>query len=117
MKQGWQSQTNENVLSHIVEFTESPFTFTTFFTKQHYRIELLILDWNCQWGEWWNNCFNFQSYYFNNLFTIYQDIYSHNPNVAWDDIIGLDDGKRLLKEAVVYPIKVSWLTSLSAHAY
>nr|XP_020662192.1 katanin p60 ATPase-containing subunit A-like 2 isoform X3 [Pogona vitticeps] len=34
-----------------------------------------------------------------------QDIYLHNPNVKWDDIIGLDAAKRLVKEAVVYPIK------------
>jgi SpoVK/Ycf46/Vps4 family AAA+-type ATPase len=27
--------------------------------------------------------------------------------VKWDDIIGLDHAKRLSKEAVVYPIKVS----------
>lgn len=35
-----------------------------------------------------------------------QDIYLHNPNVKWDDIIGLDAAKRLVKEAVVYPIRV-----------
>ena len=35
-----------------------------------------------------------------------KDIYLENPNVKWDDIIGLDDAKRLIKEAVVYPIKV-----------
>ena len=38
---------------------------------------------------------------------VFQDIYLHNPNVKWDDIIGLDAAKRLVKEAVVYPIKVS----------
>ena len=31
----------------------------------------------------------------------------HNPNVKWDDIIGLEAAKRTIKEAVVYPIKVS----------
>ncbi|BFY97854.1 hypothetical protein BsWGS_00894 [Bradybaena similaris] len=36
---------------------------------------------------------------------ISRDIYSHNPDVKWDDIIGLDEAKRLVKEAVVYPIK------------
>uniref|UniRef100_H3ARL4 Katanin p60 ATPase-containing subunit A-like 2 n=1 Tax=Latimeria chalumnae TaxID=7897 RepID=H3ARL4_LATCH len=36
---------------------------------------------------------------------INRDIYHHNPNVRWDDIIGLDAAKRLVKEAVVYPIK------------
>uniref|UniRef100_A0AAY4AG15 Katanin p60 ATPase-containing subunit A-like 2 n=1 Tax=Denticeps clupeoides TaxID=299321 RepID=A0AAY4AG15_9TELE len=36
---------------------------------------------------------------------ISQDIYLHNPNVRWDDIIGLEAAKRLVKEAVVYPIK------------
>uniref|UniRef100_A0A0X3PJR1 AAA+ ATPase domain-containing protein n=2 Tax=Schistocephalus solidus TaxID=70667 RepID=A0A0X3PJR1_SCHSO len=36
--------------------------------------------------------------------TISRDIYLHNPNVHWDDIIGLESAKRLVKEAVVYPI-------------
>uniref|UniRef100_A0A3B3QMJ2 Katanin p60 ATPase-containing subunit A-like 2 n=1 Tax=Paramormyrops kingsleyae TaxID=1676925 RepID=A0A3B3QMJ2_9TELE len=36
---------------------------------------------------------------------ISKDIYLHNPNVKWDDIIGLEAAKRLVKEAVVYPIK------------
>eukprot|EP00731_Ephydatia_muelleri_P015727 Em0009g151a len=36
---------------------------------------------------------------------ISRDIYLHNPDVKWDDIIGLDMVKRLIKEAVVYPIK------------
>ncbi|NXF10086.1 KATL2 protein, partial [Smithornis capensis] len=34
-----------------------------------------------------------------------RDIYLHKPNVRWGDIIGLDAAKRLVKEAVVYPIK------------
>ncbi|XP_059563217.1 katanin p60 ATPase-containing subunit A-like 2 [Myotis daubentonii] len=34
-----------------------------------------------------------------------RDIYLHNPNIKWDDIIGLDAAKQLVKEAVVYPIK------------
>ncbi|XP_008276290.1 katanin p60 ATPase-containing subunit A-like 2 [Stegastes partitus] len=36
---------------------------------------------------------------------ISRDIYLHSPNVRWEDIIGLEDAKRLVKEAVVYPIK------------
>ncbi|XP_048732989.1 katanin p60 ATPase-containing subunit A-like 2 isoform X4 [Ostrea edulis] len=36
---------------------------------------------------------------------ISRDIYSENPDVKWDDIIGLEEAKRLSKEAVVYPIK------------
>ncbi|XP_077442307.1 katanin p60 ATPase-containing subunit A-like 2 [Vanacampus margaritifer] len=36
---------------------------------------------------------------------INKDIYLYNPNVRWEDIIGLEDAKRLVKEAVVYPIK------------
>ena len=36
-----------------------------------------------------------------------QDIFVQNIDVKWDDIIGLDHAKRLSKEAVVYPIKVS----------
>ncbi|KAL7976006.1 hypothetical protein Chor_011774 [Crotalus horridus] len=35
------------------------------------------------------------------------DIYLHNPNIKWDDIIGLEAAKRLVKEAVVYPIRES----------
>ncbi len=38
---------------------------------------------------------------------IIQDIFLHNPDVHWDDIIGLDSAKRFVKEAVVYPIAVS----------
>lgn len=34
-----------------------------------------------------------------------RDIYQHNPNVRWDDVVELHDAKRLLKEAVVMPIK------------
>ncbi|KAH8856514.1 Katanin p60 ATPase-containing subunit A-like 2 [Schistosoma japonicum] len=37
--------------------------------------------------------------------TISRDIFLQNPNVRWDDIIGLNSAKRLVKEAVVYPIK------------
>ncbi|XP_049637517.1 katanin p60 ATPase-containing subunit A-like 2 [Suncus etruscus] len=34
-----------------------------------------------------------------------RDIYLHNPNIKWNDIIGLSAAKQLVKEAVVYPIK------------
>ncbi|OBS76058.1 hypothetical protein A6R68_17488, partial [Neotoma lepida] len=34
-----------------------------------------------------------------------RDIYLHNPNIKWNDIIGLDVAKQLVKEAVVYPIR------------
>ena len=40
------------------------------------------------------------------LIIFLQDIYLQNPNVRWNDIIGLEEAKRLVKEAVVYPIKV-----------
>lgn len=36
---------------------------------------------------------------------ISRDIYLQNPSVKWNDIIGLEPAKRLVKEAVVYPIK------------
>eukprot|EP00045_Choanoeca_perplexa_P001891 m.22216 g.22216 ORF g.22216 m.22216 type:complete len:554 (+) comp11218_c0_seq3:100-1761(+) len=36
---------------------------------------------------------------------ISRDIYSKNPNVRWTDIIGLDKACKLVKEAVVYPIR------------
>ena len=41
------------------------------------------------------------------LSALLKDIYLNNPNVHWDDIIGLQAAKRLVKEAVVYPIKVA----------
>lgn len=34
-----------------------------------------------------------------------RDIYQRNPNVRWTDIVELEDAKRLLKEAVVMPVK------------
>ncbi|XP_063677859.1 katanin p60 ATPase-containing subunit A-like 2 isoform X4 [Bolinopsis microptera] len=37
--------------------------------------------------------------------TISRDIYLNNPNVRWSDIFGLEAPKRIMKEAVVYPIK------------
>ncbi|XP_065179657.1 katanin p60 ATPase-containing subunit A-like 2 [Sycon ciliatum] len=36
---------------------------------------------------------------------ISREIYSEDPDVHWKDIIGLEGAKRLIKEAVVYPIK------------
>ncbi|XP_063713462.1 katanin p60 ATPase-containing subunit A-like 2 [Symsagittifera roscoffensis] len=37
--------------------------------------------------------------------SISKDIYLESTNVKFDDIIGLDNAKKLVKEAVVYPIK------------
>ena len=36
---------------------------------------------------------------------ITRDIYRHNPGVTWEDIVELKTAKRLLKEAVVMPIR------------
>jgi katanin p60 ATPase-containing subunit A1 len=36
---------------------------------------------------------------------ISRDIFMHNPNVHWSDIAGLEDSKRLIKEAVVFPMR------------
>lgn len=36
---------------------------------------------------------------------ITRDIFTDNPSVRWDDISGLEQAKKLLKEAVVQPIK------------
>ncbi|XP_046400888.1 katanin p60 ATPase-containing subunit A-like 2 isoform X2 [Ischnura elegans] len=33
-----------------------------------------------------------------------QDIRYENPNVHWSDVIGHEDAKRILKEAIVYPV-------------
>jgi len=37
--------------------------------------------------------------------TITREIFQKNPDVRWDDVIGLLETKRLLKEAVVMPLK------------
>jgi len=37
--------------------------------------------------------------------TIQHDIINVNPGVRFPDIVGLDDAKRLLKEAVLMPMK------------
>lgn len=37
--------------------------------------------------------------------SIQREILETSPNVRWDDIVGLDDAKQLLKEAVVMPLK------------
>jgi katanin p60 ATPase-containing subunit A1 len=37
--------------------------------------------------------------------SIQREILETSPNVQWDDIIGLDEAKRLIKEAIVMPIK------------
>ncbi|RDD43721.1 Katanin p60 ATPase-containing subunit A-like 2 [Trichoplax sp. H2] len=42
---------------------------------------------------------------------ISREIYLHNPNVRWSDIIGLEKPIKLVKESVVYPIKYPQLFS------
>lgn len=37
--------------------------------------------------------------------TIQREIIADNPNVRFHDIVGLDEAKRLLKEAVLMPLK------------
>ena len=37
--------------------------------------------------------------------TVQRDIFLDNPNVPWDSVAGLEEAKKLLKEAVVMPIK------------
>lgn len=37
--------------------------------------------------------------------TIQREIINTNPNVKFHDIVGLDEAKRLLKEAVMMPLK------------
>ena len=37
--------------------------------------------------------------------SIQRDIFTQNPNVKWTDIQGLESSKRLIKEAIVFPIK------------
>jgi len=37
--------------------------------------------------------------------SLQREILQDSPNIKWDDIVGLDNAKRILKEAVVMPIK------------
>ena len=37
--------------------------------------------------------------------TLQSDILESSPNVKWDDIVGIEDGKRLLKEAIILPVR------------
>ena len=39
------------------------------------------------------------------MIMIIRDIYMENPNVRWNDIAGLEESKRLMREAVVYPLQ------------
>ena len=39
------------------------------------------------------------------IIIIIRDICISNPGVMFDDIVGLSDAKRLLKEAVLIPLK------------
>jgi katanin p60 ATPase-containing subunit A1 len=48
---------------------------------------------------------NYGNDYYELASIISRDIYVSNPDVKWDDIAGLEDSKRLVKEAVVLPIK------------
>jgi len=48
---------------------------------------------------------NYGNEYYELASIISRDIYIANPDVKWDDIAGLENSKRLVKEAVVLPIK------------
>lgn len=48
---------------------------------------------------------NYGNEYYELASIISRDIYVSNPDVKWDDIAGLENSKRLVKEAVVLPIK------------
>jgi ATP-dependent Zn protease len=37
--------------------------------------------------------------------TISREMFLEDPNVHWDDIKGMEDAKRLIKEAIVYPVR------------
>ena len=37
--------------------------------------------------------------------TIQNEIINQNPNIRFKDIVGLEDAKRLLKEAVLMPMR------------
>ena len=37
--------------------------------------------------------------------TVSREMFLDDPNVHWSDVKGMDDAKRLVKEAVVYPVK------------
>lgn len=45
------------------------------------------------------------SEWFNLVDIISKDVYVDSPNVHWNDIVGLESAKRLIKEALIYPMK------------
>ncbi|KAH6939253.1 hypothetical protein HPB50_016577 [Hyalomma asiaticum] len=53
------------------------------------------------------------SEWFNLVDIISKDVYVDSPNVHWNDIVGLESAKRLIKEALIYPMKV--LFELARH--
>lgn len=46
---------------------------------------------------------------------ISKDVYTDCPNVHWGDIVGLDSAKRLIKEALIYPMKVTFQLTMVDH--
>ncbi|KAJ0403664.1 hypothetical protein ATCC90586_005600 [Pythium insidiosum] len=48
---------------------------------------------------------------------ITREIFQKNPNVRWEDVIGLHETKRLLKEAVVMPLKYPQLFQARTEGY
>ena len=48
---------------------------------------------------------------------IISDICIENPNVSFNDIVGLDQAKRLLKEAVMLPLKYPQLFTGNIYSF
>ena len=48
---------------------------------------------------------------------INRDIFLENPNVTWNDVVGLDNAKRLMNEAVVMPLKYPQYAHARAHTH
>jgi SpoVK/Ycf46/Vps4 family AAA+-type ATPase len=44
---------------------------------------------------------------------IQRDIFVKNPNVRWKDVAGQSDSKRILREAVIWPLRYPRLANLS----
>lgn len=60
--------------------------------------------------------FNATGYEVHLVETLERDILQRNPDVRWKDVIGLDDAKSVLQEAMVLPLVMPDYFKVSLHS-